>query len=812
MNRRPFVRPGLVVAWALAAVTVQGLPAVADDGVIQVSATLVQVMAEEADDAGTIATESVAPEPSDELVSMVEVDGRLVALPEEITVDGATGDEVLLTIEGSGRARGADAVAATVDETSPATVVDIEVLPGEAVAASARTTLTILPVYWSGSRPAADLQTLGEATATYWSQQSSGAISTTVAVKPWIDARTVSNVAVPTSCSYESMAVLASQLIAANGLSASGSNRVSVYFPYWNICGWAGLGAVGGAHNWINGYTNPEILAHEYGHNLGLGHANWFDCGNVALILPTTLCASREYGDTADVMGSGTLTGQPGNLNSAMADWLGLAKVVKAQPGQITTATLSPLGSVSAVRAVSVPVSGGTVYVDFRPNVSPDTRKPAWAGVQVRLQAMTSYYPTTYLLDMHPDQNFASPTLREGESWQVPGTGLEITVVAVNGTSSAKVAVAPVGSATGSVSLGSDLGFVPTTPVRMLDTRTTGPTLGAGTRMDLQVTGLRGVPANAKAVAVNVTAVSPSAVTYLRAWPTGTAEPTASVLNVEPNATAAVATSVGVGTGGKVSLRNNAGSVHVVVDVTGYYVDGAGVGFEPLPQAVRLLDTRKAGSGLAPGGTRRVSVTGAGVPSNATAVMVNVTSAAAGGPGYVSVVPAGDDVRATSSVNHRPGTDVANRATVPVSGGKIDVYLAGGPAGVVVDVVGWYGPSGTLLLTPVVPQRVVDTRTVGGAVKAGQTRTLSVRDAIFTSATPKAALVTLTATQQTAGTTYLTVGAAGQALPPTSDLNTGAGRDQAALALMVWNSSGSSVVYNNAGSTHVIVDVTAVFR
>ncbi len=817
MNRRPFFRPGLVVAVALVAVTVQGLPAVADEGVVRVYARLVQVLAEDADSSRatpTIDTEPDSQEGSEDVVSMVEVDGRLLALPDGIAVDGATGDRVLLAIEGSDGARGADAVAATVADTNPATVVEIKVDPAEVAEVSESGTLAILPVYWSGgpSATTANLQTLGEATATYWSQQSGGAISTSVVVKPWIDARSAPNVSVPTSCSYEAMATLASQVMAANGYSATGSRRASVFFPHWSSCGWAGLGSVGGSHSWINGYTNPEILAHEYGHNLGLGHANRYSCGDVALSLPVSSCVNNEYGDYADVMGSGMLTGRPGNLNSAMADWLGLARVIKAQPGLTTTATLAPLGSVSSVRAVSVPVSGGTVYVDFRPNVSPDDRRPSWAGVQVRMQVMTSYYPTTYLLDMHPDQNFANPTLGAGESWQVPGTGLEITVVAVDGTSGAKVAVAPVGSATGSVTLGSDLGFVPVTPVRLLDTRATGRSLGAGSRLDLQVAGVRGVPSGAKAVAVNLTAVGPSAVTYLRAWPTGTSEPTASVLNVEPNATAAVATSVGVGAGGKVSLRNNLGSVNLVVDVTGYYVDSAGVGFEPLPRAVRLLDTRLPGSGLAPDGTRRISVAEAGVPSNATAVMVNVTSAAARGAGYVSVVPAGADVRATSTVNHRPGADVANRATVPVSGGKLDVYLAGGAAGVVIDVVGWYGPSGTLLLTPVVPQRVVDTRTVGGALKAGQTRTLAVRDAIFTSYKPKAALVTLTATQQTAGATYLTVGAAGQALPPTSDLNTGAGRDQAALALMVWDSSGASVVYNNAGTTQVIIDVTAIFR
>ena len=798
----------------------QGLPAVADDGVVQVSARLVQVLAEDAvetdhDDHATIDTTS------DDLVSMVEVDGQLVALPGEVTVDGATGDEVLLTIKGSGRATGAEAVAAAADVTRSATVVDVEVVAdgetdgetdGEFLAASVSNSLTILPVYWSGS-PApstASLQALGEATAAYWSQQSGGSISTTVTVKPWIDARTASTVAVPTSCSDAAMATLVSQVMAASGYTKpSGTQaRVSVYFPYWSSCGWAGLGSVGGMYSWINGYTNTEILAHEFGHNLGLGHANWYDCGSVPLKLPATSCSNREYGDTVDVMGSGTLTGKPGNLNSALADWLGLATVVKAQPGKTTTATLAPLGSVSAVRAVSVPVSGGTVYVDFRPNVSPDTRKPAWAGVQVHLQAMTSYYPTSYLLDMHPDQSFANPTLGVGESWEVPGTGLKVTVTAVNGTSSATVSVTPVSSV---VALGSDLGFVPVSPARLVDTRTSSK-VGSGKTLDVKVAGVGGVPSSAQAVALNITAVDATGRTFLRAWPLGVTEPSSSTVNVHPGATVAAATVLGVGSEGKIRLRNNTGTVNVIVDVTGYYAPSGGAKFTPLTSAVRLYDSRTSG-GHGPMTTKRLQVAGkSGVPSDATAVMINVTSASAQGPGYIAVVPAGTNVRGTSSVNLWPGADVANRATVPLSSdGKIDVYLHGGPSGVVVDVVGWYGPSGTLRLTPVTPQRMVDTRVKGGALRGGESRTVALRDAIVTAQQPAAALATITATQQTANT-HLKVAAAGKNLPATSDMNTGPGRDQAAMALFVWDGSGRSAVYNNAGSTHLIIDVTAVFR
>lgn len=145
-------------------------------------------------------------------------------------------------------------------------------------------------------------------------------------------------------------------------------------------------------------------------------------------------------------MASTTITGHPGNLNAALADTLGVVTSVTAQAGQTTTATLAPLGDADKTRAVQIPVADGTVFVDFRPFVSPDTRNPAWAGVEVLLRKRdaSGQYPISYLLDMHPSQSFAHPGLGVGETWEVPGTGLAVTVSAIDGNASATVTVAPV--------------------------------------------------------------------------------------------------------------------------------------------------------------------------------------------------------------------------------------------------------------------------------------------------------------------------------------------------------------------------------
>ena len=71
--------------------------------------------------------------------------------------------------------------------------------------------------------------------------------------------------------------------------------------------------------------------------------------------------------------------------------------------------------------------------------------------------------------------------------------------------------------------------------------------------------------------------------------------------------------------------------------------------------------------------------------------------------------------------------------------------------------------------------------------------------------------MTLTATQQTSGVTFLTVWPAGAARPGTSDLNTGRGRDQANGVVVGLGSGAAIEVVNNLGSTQVVGDVYGYF-
>jgi hypothetical protein len=134
--------------------------------------------------------------------------------------------------------------------------------------------------------------------------------------------------------------------------------------------------------------------------------------------------------------------------------------------------------------------------------------------------------------------------------------------------------------------------LVPVSPARLLDTRPNSATvdglfqgvgrLGPGQALKLGVAGRGGVPANATAVVMNITAIDPTAATFLTLWPFGQPQPLASSLNPTPGQppTPNLVT-IGLG-GGAVNIYNLSGSVDIVADVTGYFT-AADYGPKPGP-------------------------------------------------------------------------------------------------------------------------------------------------------------------------------------------------------------------------------------
>ena len=107
----------------------------------------------------------------------------------------------------------------------------------------------------------------------------------------------------------------------------------------------------------------------------------------------------------------------------------------------------------------------------------------------------------------------------------------------------------------------------------------------------------------------------------------------------------------------------------------------------------RLLDTR-SGAKPAADSTTNLQVTGmAGVPANATAVVLNTTATQATAAGFVTVFPTGETRPVVSNLNVTAGQTQANLVTVKVgTGGSVSMYTDGGTH-LLVDVFGYYAPA-----------------------------------------------------------------------------------------------------------------------
>ena len=427
-----------------------------------------------------------------------------------------------------------------------------------------------------------------------------------------------------------------------------------------------------------------------------------------------------------------------------------------------------------------------------------------------------------------------------------PGTGtVAVTVATPGGTSSAGAAEQFSYVPTTPFTPGSPAAYQPLVPYRVADTRwgSGEPDAGqallgngvlsvpvAGTEPPGQSSG--GVPADATAVVLNVTAV-PSLFSqargYLTVWPAGAPRPLASNVNFAPLTTVANLVTAPLGAGGAVNVFASEGPTDVVVDVEGFFAPKAADRFTPLFPA-RIADTRPgsgqpdAGSTLGAVGVLAVQVAGAGgVPaSGADAVVLDVTGVNAASGGYLTVFPAGSALPVASNVNFAAGRAVTNTVAVPLgNAGSVSVYASRAQTNVVIDVLGYFGPAGAGELTAITPVRAADTRPGSGEPDAGKTlaggSTISVQvdgvgnvPAAGSAGAPTAVVLDVAVVGGTARG-FLTAWPTGAAMPLASALNWVPGEIVAALVIVPVGKDGKVSFYDSAGSANVIVDVEGWF-
>lgn len=242
--------------------------------------------------------------------------------------------------------------------------------------------------------------------------------------------------------------------------------------------------------------------------------------------------------------------------------------------------------------------------------------------------------------------------------------------------------------------------YHPIDPVRLVDTRGgDGAPLLGGQPRDVVVTGMNAVPASATAVLLTVTALNATSTTDVRVYPTPTSDsapPQVSNINLRPPGIVPNLVISKVGAGGAVRLLSSAGSVDVLVDIAGWYDTADGALFHVLAPK-RILDTRTSPAPrLFAGETRDLTVLGvAGVPVQATAVVLNVTGVGATRTTDVAVYPnpGNDNVPLVSNLNLLRGQTNADLVVSGVGAfGQVRLRNSGGELALVADVAGWFGP------------------------------------------------------------------------------------------------------------------------
>jgi hypothetical protein len=351
-------------------------------------------------------------------------------------------------------------------------------------------------------------------------------------------------------------------------------------------------------------------------------------------------------------------------------------------------------------------------------------------------------------------------------------------------------------------------GYRPLSGARALDTRQGAKVPAGGVRAVQIVGAATGVPWDASAAALNVTAVDADDEGFFTVWPASAAgecdpalRPDTSTVNFVLGDVRATGTIIGLGGGGRICVYSSAGA-NVLVDVVGYLTPGAGDRLTAVvPQ--RLVDTR-SGERVGPRVLRVPMASGA--PAGTTAAAVNVTVTDSQGDGFVTVFPADGDGNCgtpapTSTLNFHRGMTRANLAYATLGGGAMCVYSSA-PTHVIVDVTGYLGANGDAVFSPRAPQRLLDTRLGTGRLRASSAGSVALDGAAV------AAQLNVTATGPE-GDGFLTVWPCGGDRPDTSTVNYRVG-ETAPNGTTVASAAGSVCFVSNV-PTHVIVDLTGTW-
>lgn len=246
-------------------------------------------------------------------------------------------------------------------------------------------------------------------------------------------------------------------------------------------------------------------------------------------------------------------------------------------------------------------------------------------------------------------------------------------------------------------------GYRPLTPARLADGRATGETvdgrfqgdgpIASGETYEVTIAGRGGVDPDATAAALNLTTVGPIGRGFLTIHPCGE-QPLAAGINYELGQIANNEIIAKLSPAGSICIFAQT-TTQLVIDVVGDVPDNAG--YDALSPA-RLLDTRATGDtiddrfqgeGAIVGGTTlELDIAGrGGVPSDATTAVLNLTTVAPSGRGFLTVHPCGD-LPTAASLNYGAGEIANNEIIATLSDAGTICIFAQTTTHLVIDAVG----------------------------------------------------------------------------------------------------------------------------
>ncbi|HEX6667162.1 MAG TPA: PASTA domain-containing protein [Solirubrobacterales bacterium] len=207
---------------------------------------------------------------------------------------------------------------------------------------------------------------------------------------------------------------------------------------------------------------DPGVVYHEFGHYLGLNHAEALHCHagvGVAVTLSHS-CARVEYGDPIDPMGASSLPGTFGPINAKVLGWMDDQFYNVNDGFETVTRTIKPFGETALdgrKRAIRLVDGETTLWLDYRAQVGPDrfevppfpedwgfnpeaeeSGAESLSGIPTGLYIHREVHDggfdgdedgaVSQLIDMTPQNGFGDSDLDVGRTWANPIGVMQITL------------------------------------------------------------------------------------------------------------------------------------------------------------------------------------------------------------------------------------------------------------------------------------------------------------------------------------------------------------------------------------------------